>query len=276
MYNKAKLDEAGISAPPKTWDELAEQSKILIDKGLVKYGFIDSLMQAQSGTNEFTYFTYSFKGSYLDANGNPNASKDSGVKSAYEFLYNGLNVDKFIDPASISSDYQTVANVFFNGDTAFCLQAWPGIYSQADDESVSKVKGQIAVAPYSIGVDEASATVLTLPEAFCIPASSKNKEAAWKYIEFMSSKEFDKKKGLEIGALPIWIDNFNDADLLKLYPHWAEFGKQSLGAKGHVDILWYDEFSNIIQVESLRILLGETSVEDGLKSMDEKFARNMK
>lgn len=276
MYNKQKLADAGISAPPKTWAELAEQSKTLMSKGLVKYGFIDSLMQAQSGTNELTYFAYSFGGDFLDKDGKPNSSKDPGTKAAFEFLSKGLNIDKFIDPASVSSDYQTVANVFLNGDTAFFLQAWPGIYSQADDESVSKIKGQVAVAPYSLGVDEKSAKVLTLPEAYCIPQSSKNKEAAWEYIKYMSSKEFDKKKGQEIGALPIWSDNFNDADLLKLYPYWSEFGKQSQNAKGLQDILWYDEMSNIIQVESLNILLGKTDVEEGLKKMDEKFTAKMK
>jgi ABC-type glycerol-3-phosphate transport system substrate-binding protein len=35
------------------------------------------------------------------------------------------------------------------------------------------------------------------PEAFAIPKTSKNKEAAWKFIEFMISKEKDKERALE-------------------------------------------------------------------------------
>lgn len=276
MYNKKKLADAGISAPPKTWAELAEQSKTLKSKGLVKYGFIDSLMQAQSGTNELTYFMYTFGGDFLDKDNKPNASNDKAVKEAYEYLKKGLKEDKIIDPASLSSDYQTVANVFLKGDTAFFLQAWPGVYSMADDPSVSKIKGEIAVAPYALGVNESSAKVLTLPEAYAIPQTSKNKKEAWEYIKYMSSKEFDKRKGQEIGALPIWKDNFNDADLLKTYPYWESFGKQSQNAKGEQDILWYDELSNIVQVESLKILLNKSSVDEGLKNMDEQFKKKMK
>ncbi len=34
FYNKEILEKAGISAPPKTWDELTEQAKTIKDKGL--------------------------------------------------------------------------------------------------------------------------------------------------------------------------------------------------------------------------------------------------
>lgn len=146
----------------------------------------------------------------------------------------------------------------------------------ADDPSVSTIKGQIEVAPYALGADENSAKVLTLPEAYAIPQTSQNKKEAWEYIKFMSSKDFDKEKGQEIGALPIWMDNFSDADLLKMYPYWENFGKQSQNAKGLQDILWYDEMSNIVQVESLKILMNKTSVDDGLKSMDEQFMKKLR
>ncbi|RKP49900.1 sugar ABC transporter substrate-binding protein [Cohnella endophytica] len=273
MYNKKKLDAAGISEPPKTWDELKEQSKILMDKGLVKYGFIDSLMQAQSGMNELTFMTYSFGGNYIDGSGQVNLTNNAPLIKAYEYLRKGLNEDKFIDPASITSNYETVADVFLKGDTAFFLQAWPGLYQTANDPDKSKIVGEIAVAPYSPGVDESSSTVLTLPEAMAIPQSSKNKEAAWKYIEYMSSKKFDKKKAQEIGALPIWTDLFNDSELLAVYPYWKDFGKQSLKAKGLQDILWYDQFSNVVQVESIKILLGKNSIEDGFKAIESNVAQ---
>ncbi|HHW48685.1 MAG TPA: extracellular solute-binding protein [Clostridiaceae bacterium] len=275
MYNKKMLEDAGISKPPKTWAEVKEYSKILQEKGIAKYGFIDAYPQSQVGVNEITYAIYSFGGNYFDENGNLIIASDPGVKNALEFLQKGLNEDKFIDPASLTSDYEAIANVFFKGDTAFFLQAWPGVYAYANDPSVSQIVGQIEVAPYAIGVDEKTNIVLTLPEAMAIPATSKNKENAWKYIRYMSSKEFDKRKALEIGALPIWKELYNDPDLLKLYPYWENFGKQAENARGLPDITWYDQFANIIQVEVQNILIGQTSVEDGLKSIEEQLKRVM-
>ena len=116
----------------------------------------------------------------------------------------------------------------------------------------------------------------SLPEAMAIPKTSENKDAAWKYIEYMSSKEFDKEKSKAIGALPIWSELFQDEELLAEYPYWEQFGKQSEFAKGEPDILWFDEFSNIVQIETQNIILGTNSVEDGLAAMQEQCLAAMK
>lgn len=276
MYNKAKLDAAGIAAPPKTWAELKEQSLTLMDKGLAKYGFIDSYMQAQSGTNELTFAVYAHGGNFFDENNKLVVSTDPGAKAAYEFLADGLNTSKFIDPNSLTADNETVANTFCSGTTAFMLQAWPGVWDMAGDSTTSKIVGEIAVAPYSLSADGKTQSVLTLPEAMAIPTASKNKDNAFKYIQYMSSKEFDKRKALEIGALPIWTDLYSDPDLLALYPYWEQFGEQAVYARGYADIEWFDEFSNVVQIESQNILLGNVPVADGLKAIQDKCAEYAK
>ena len=275
MYNKAMLDEAGIEAPARTYDELIEQTKKLQEAGICEYGYIDSYMQAQSGFNEFCQLVYSFGGKYLDDDGNPIMDSDPGLKAAYEYLVQAYN-DGIYDPSALMADYDTVANVFYSGSTAYMLQAWAGIYASSNDESISTIPGQVEVADYSISADGETQAVLTLPEAMAIPKTSENKDAAWKYIEFMSSKEFDKEKSKAIGALPIWSDLFQDEELLADYPYWEQFGKQSEFAKGEPDILWFDEFSNIVQIETQNIILGTNSVEDGLAAMQEQCLAAMK
>ena len=275
MYNKAKLDEAGIEAPARTYDELIEQTKQLQEAGICDYGYIDSYMQAQSGFNEFCQLVYSFGGNFLDEEGNPIMATDPGVKAAYEYLVQAYN-DGIYDPSALMADYDTVANVFYSGTTAYMLQAWAGIYASSNDESISTIPGQVEVADYSISADGETQAVLTLPEAMAIPKTSQNKDAAWKYIEYMSSIEFDKEKSEAIGALPIWTELYSDPELLEMYPYWEQFGKQSAFAKGEPDILWFDEFSNIVQVETQNMILGSTSVEEGLQAMQEQCEAAMK
>jgi multiple sugar transport system substrate-binding protein len=268
MYNKAKLDEAGISAPPRTWRELKDQSRLLMSKGLVRYGYTDSYAQQQTGANEILFAVYGFKGDFFDKDLNLSVLTSPGLKEAYQYLYDGLQVSKFIDPASLPASYENAADTFCMGNTAFMLQAWPGVYDQANDASMSRIVGQIEVAPYSLSVDGSSQVVLTLPEAMAIPKTSKNKDAAWKYIEYFSSKEFDKEKALAIGALPIWTDNFTDPELLAQYPYWQQFGQQAQHARGFADIEWFDEFSSVLQIESQRILLGNVPVDRGLTELN--------
>lgn len=145
----------------------------------------------------------------------------------------------------------------------------------ANDPAQSKIVNQIAVAPYSVGANDNSKAVLTLPEAMAITKNSKHKDASWEYIKYMSTKEFDKKRALAIGGLPIWSDLYTDADLLKLYPYWKDFGAQSEHAKGLPDLTWFDQYANAVMVESQKILMGQESSDQGLKNIDEQ-AKQMK
>jgi multiple sugar transport system substrate-binding protein len=53
FYNKEILEKAGISAPPKTWDELAEQAKIIKDKGILEHPVVWSWSQAEAAICDY-------------------------------------------------------------------------------------------------------------------------------------------------------------------------------------------------------------------------------
>jgi len=266
MYNAKMLDDAGIADVPKTWDDVSAAAKILQDKGVANFAFMDTYKQEQMGTNELLFVIYSFGGSLIDDDGNPIVNTDEGVKEAYEYLAKAYK-DKVYSPASLTVTYEEVADSFFAGNFPLFLQAWPGVYADANDESLSKIVGQVEVAEFSVSKTGAEQVVLTLPEAMAITSTSQNKEAAWEYIKYMSSKEFDKERALAIGSLPIWSDLYNDGDLLALYPYWKEFGKQAQNAKGYPDIIWVDDFADIVAKVSQRILAGNTTVQAGLDEM---------
>ena len=48
FYNNDMLEKAGIAAPPKTLEELAEQAKIIKDKGIVKFPIVGSWAQSEA------------------------------------------------------------------------------------------------------------------------------------------------------------------------------------------------------------------------------------
>lgn len=270
MYNKDLLEKAGITKVPETWDEVSAAAAALQSSGAAKFAYIDTYKQEQMGCNELLFVIYSFGGKLFDDKMNPIVATDPGVRAAYEYLAKAYS-GKVFDPSSLTVDYEAVSNVFCMGDTALFLQAWPGVYADANNADISKIVGNIAVADYSVSKTGAEQAVLTLPEAMAIPKTSKNKEAAWEYIEFISSKSIDKERSLAIGSLPIWSELYSDADLLKLYPYWDKFGKQAMHAKGYPDIVWVDEFADTLAKVSQGILTGNVSVDDGLKQMQSLF-----
>lgn len=117
MYNKAKLDAAGIDKAPETWDEVLEDFAILKEKGLTTYGYIDCYAQEWAGASELLVAVQSFGGRLIDDNGQPVMGTDPKTRAAYQFLVDGIE-SGLIDPSSLTSNQETINNVFCS--SAFC------------------------------------------------------------------------------------------------------------------------------------------------------------
>lgn len=253
LYNEKMLNDAGIAEPPKTWEELIAVSRTLIDKGICKYG-MPMCFSGNGAVNEVTCAIYSFGGNVFQ-NGKLCIGSDEGALEALKTLASMLD-EGLIDPASLSYDYEAAANVFLNGDSAFFIQAMPGLYTTANDPEQSQVAGEIKAAPYTITNSKDTNVVLTVPEAYAIPKNSQHKEAAWEFIKYMASVEFDKVKAVELGALPVYEAVFEEEEVLNAHPEFAEMSTQVEYARGLDDFTWYDEYSNIFQSELQSLLLG--------------------
>ncbi|MBF9014632.1 MULTISPECIES: ABC transporter substrate-binding protein [unclassified Oceanispirochaeta] len=264
-YNKSILDEAGIAAPPTTWDELIEQSKMMQDRGLIKYGLAPFWKAEWALANEFHFWTYTYGGRIVDGDGNFLWNKDSKTLAAVNGMKRLLD-EGVADPASLTYDQETSMNLFLKGETAFMPQGLSGLLTYADNPEISSVVGEIAVSTVP-GASADLSAALTLPEAYAIPKASKNKENAWKFIEFMTSKESNKKLSNQIGTLPIWVDVFSDSDLLEKYPHWLQFQQQLVSVQGLSTLSWYDDFADKCITEIQTSLSGRQSAEEALAKM---------
>jgi len=144
----------------------------------------------------------------------------------------------------------------------FFPQGISGLVAFANDANASSVVGEVEV-----GLVPAGGKSLTLPEAFAIPANSQHKEAAWKFIEYMTSKESNVVIAKEIGLLPIWVDLFTDPELTEMYPHWASFYAQLDNVRGLSTLTWYGDFVDIGQTEFHKALAGEQTAQEALDNM---------
>ena len=69
IYNAEMLDKAGIKAPPQTWAEVAEQSKIIKDKGLSQWPMLLALAQETWLIEFLAAMIYSQGGRFTDDKG---------------------------------------------------------------------------------------------------------------------------------------------------------------------------------------------------------------
>ncbi len=264
-YNAAKLAEAGFDAPPKTLAEFVSQSQAAKEKGIVEYGMAPFWEQAWALGNEFHFWAYDFGGEIVDNNGCFLFNKDPKTLAALQFMIDSLS-NGVSNPAGLTYDQATSQDLFLKGSTMFMPQGIAGLMAYADDPATSGVVGQVKVGLVP-GADAGQSTALTLPEAYAIPANSQHKEAAWKFIEYMTSRESNKKLAKEIGILPIWVDLYTEPELAALYPFWVDFSAQLSTARGLSTITWYGDFVDIATAEIHKALTGGQTAQEALDAM---------
>ena len=212
FYNKKMLKEAGFSAPPKTWDELLTQAKAIKAKGLVQYPIAWSWSQAECLICDYTTLSCAFGGGMYDKKGQPQFPAD-GNKKALDFMVNTTK-EGISNPKSTEWIEDDVRAVFSAGSAAFCLN-WTYVFNAAKDPAQSKIVDDIGIAVIPGTGNIVSATV-NGGQPLSISAGSKHPKEAWKYIQYLASKDFQGQYCAN--ALPIWKSLFDDKRVIAANP----------------------------------------------------------
>ena len=213
MYNKDILQKAGISAPPKTWEELVDQSKIIKQKGLAEFPVIWSWNQAEGVVCDFTVLLFGNGGAFLDASGKPAFNNAKGVQ-VLTWMKQTID-DGLSNPSSVSSNENAVEADFLAGKSAFAVN-WLFQYSDSNDATKSQIAGQAAFAPMPVFAAGAAAGIqgssVDGSSSFAIMATTPYPDQTWKFLTYLASNEVQIKYSALM--LPVWQNDFT-GDALK-------------------------------------------------------------
>jgi len=199
FYNIEMLEKAGIAAPPRTWDDLIEQAKIIKDKGIVEHPIVWSWAQAEAVICDYTMLLASYGGNFLTDDGKPAFQSGGGVE-ALKYMVKSVD-DGVTNPNSKEYLEEDVRRVFSSGQAAFALN-WTYMYNLANDPKESKVAGKVGVVPGPGVAGKLEASAVNGSMGLGITAASKHPDEAWKYILAMTSQETQDKYAQL--SLPIW------------------------------------------------------------------------
>ncbi|MCD6105061.1 MAG: ABC transporter substrate-binding protein [Thermosipho sp. (in: Bacteria)] len=267
-YNEDLLKKAGIRRPPATWDEFVAFSKILQDKGLVKYGSVWGWAQAEGLICYYTLLLGSFGGQYFDENENPVFNTGGGLK-ALEWMVDSIYNYKVVDPSSINSDDRAMLHAIANGDAAFGFN-WSFAWQIFNDPDQSSQVDKIKVALVPTGVPGIVSNTSSGSMGLAITKGSKNKEAAWKFISFLASREEQRRQSIEYGAMPIWEDLYNDKEILTHHPEFSEMVNQLYYVTDRPSLVKYQEFSRILQIYIQKALTRQMTPKEALDKAAEE------
>lgn len=264
FYNKEMLSQAGIATPPKTWDELLEQAKIIKDKGIVEFPIVWSWAQAEAVICDYTMLLASYGGTFLTDDGKPAFQSGGGVQ-ALDYMVKSVDAG-VTNPNSKEYLEEDVRRVFSSGQAAFALN-WTYMYNLANnpsDPNESKIAGKVGVVPGPGVSGKLEASAVNGSMGLGITATSKNPDAAWKYILAMTSLETQSKYAQL--SLPIWSSWYENPDVASDQKALIDAAKVGLAAMyPRPTTPKYQELSTAIQQAIQSALLKSAAPEAALQ-----------
>ncbi|MDR2939459.1 MAG: extracellular solute-binding protein [Clostridiales bacterium] len=254
---------------PKTWDELIEVSKAYKGTSGLKYSYIMPGVRSQMIFIEALEFIYSYGGEFFNQDGELNVNKEGivkGLNKLAEIYFSDYVPD---DLAAINN--QEARSRFADGDSVFLrsdVNAW--VYSNS---AGSNVVGKFSIAPLPSG-DSGVSTVLD-GNANVINSASKNKDAAFEFIKYLSEGKAQRELVLSAGGMPVLLEAFTDADVISVNPYFEtdKFIDTINNAVSQVKTIQYKDFTDIF-IDELNLFLYQQktaeqvadSIESRLKS----------
>ncbi len=239
-YRTDLFNKAGISSPPKTWEEFRTDAKKLTDAEAGVYG---TVIEGKQDAETFTHLVSRVQqsgGNIAAADGSPTFDSPA-VKKALEFMQAVQLTDKS-SPSGLN-DLTTAQGEFLGGHVGMVL-IWPYLYSLAKDPSQSKIAGKFAVALPPGNPDQVSTT---FSWAFGVNAVSKHQAAAQEFVKWATGKQMlttlSKEQALPVprksaiaafttdqsvtapdrAALQVFSDSVSRSTTIPLVPAFAQY-----------------------------------------------------
>ncbi|WSG92213.1 sugar ABC transporter substrate-binding protein (plasmid) [Rhizobium beringeri] len=208
-YRKDLFEAAGL-AVPKTVEELVSDAKKLTDPSKKQYGFVANGQKGPAVAQDWMQYNNQMGGSILGKDGLPALNSPENVESLA--VYKQLFVET-APPGAIEYDWGGREESFRQGAAAM-MQTWsvgaPGYSDPASSNVVGKVG--IAVAPVANGVSPQYG-VGGWGMAINADIDAKQKEAAWTFIKWLTSKKIHKEFNLEGAGSFMRKSQMTDPDL---------------------------------------------------------------
>jgi multiple sugar transport system substrate-binding protein len=187
FYNKAMLTEAGFPDGPKTWDDVVAAARKIKAAGSSGFGLM------AKGTEVDVYYYYalwSYGGDVVGPDGKAAFDSPAGVKALT--LYKSL-VDQGLTEPGVTNYTRTDLQELFKQGRVGMIISLPFMINQIAKEVPNLDYG---IVPVPAGTTRSTYAVTDSVVMF---SNSKVKQAAWKFLDFLFTKDarlaFNKAEG---------------------------------------------------------------------------------
>jgi len=209
-YRKDLFDKYGLTTPDN-YDELLDAATFFAEQVPGIFGLTMRGAAGHQAGHSWLNFADPFGAKVFDELWQPAFQKKESLE-ALSYMR------KFVEtgpPGIPGFGFDAMANAFLQGKAAMFLDA-TAIFGMVPDPKLSKIVGKVVYAPHPKHKKRAGETG---GFAIAIPNNSKNKEAAFLFIQWLTNKENTKKVCLA-GGVPFRWSVLNDPEVREKFPEY--------------------------------------------------------
>ncbi|MFF0232982.1 extracellular solute-binding protein [Micromonospora sp. NPDC005252] len=198
-YNKKSFADAGITAPPTTWEQLAESGKKLSTGG--KWGLaIEGANPSENAHHAFT-FSQQYGGEWFDSAGKPTFDTPQNVSAIKRYI-DFMAADKITNPSNAEYAQNQSVSDFANGKAAMLL--WQSAGSNLKTQNMPADAYGVAPVPFLASPPAGGKKVNSMVAGInmAVFKHTKNKDGALSFVKFMTSDEEQTLLNKTYGSLP--------------------------------------------------------------------------
>lgn len=247
FYRKDLLDKYGFE-PPQTWHEMVEQAQVIVSgeagEGNELYGFSGQFKQYEGLVCDMMEYILSNGGELLNPKTEKPGISQRPAIEAVEFVRNNI-IGKAAPKGVLTYQEPESLDLFIQGKAVF-HRNWPYAWQISNDPERSRIAGKAGISKLPHFKGNRSYAALGGWQAG-ISSYSKNKEAAWKFVEFLTSERVQKIFALKGGRAPTREALYGDAEILKINPHFSDMKEVFITAYPRPGSPLYPAISNVLQ-----------------------------
>jgi multiple sugar transport system substrate-binding protein len=207
-YNKKMFAAAGIAKPPTTWAELVADGKLLTKSG--QWGLaVEGANLSENSHHAFT-FGQQYGGNWFDSSGKPTFDSDANVAALKRYI-DFMAVDKIVNPSDAEySNNQSVSD-FASGKAGMLL--WQAADTTLKSRGMTADDYGVAPIPFEEPVPAGGKHVNSMVAGINLAVfqNTKNKDAALKFVKFMTSDAEQIALNKTYGSMPTVQSAYSDA-----------------------------------------------------------------
>jgi multiple sugar transport system substrate-binding protein len=264
FYRVDVFEQAGIDEPPATWDEALEVAKELtVDTPAGKqYGFTTNGKRGIFSSTLFGQVLFSYGGNWLDENNAPTLT----TPEAEQALSMIEKLMPYADPSVVNAGDNETINAMASGVAVYAPNAWGNnAFTNPELNDLAEVTKAVIVPRGAVPAGRNSPLMGGF--GLVIPAAANNKEAAWKFIQYLTSKD-NMKAYVGLSGQPARVDALKEyASTAPMFSALADSLPNGVYQPG-----WLRDQSGFYQALGTQVSLvmtGQKSVSDALKQAQE-------